>query len=553
MKFTICSLSLSHTDPRSIVEQTELTRSRNYSAAIADIISEVKKSDGFLLAAARGSGKTSLFNKISFHFNSQVGNVVAIGPLSLRLVAQIGLDSLGSRLRDWILDNESQFPHALPSSFPAHSDSLDAWVPFLKGLISQRNARTLLLLLDDLDSVPPKDRRTTLHKILNSSWGKIAPRTVLGCAGSLAEREVSRILVDNNTFARRQNSFSEVPVNLKRETVEELLNAMIVGLGPAEPFTEKKGSKGYAKGYEDIMPPIQPPIEPVRGGKPQVDEGLAGSHLNVHCTVYAPFEASPGKEFLVQVFAHLAGQALVLEEIAKQAAPDAKKRGSTTLPKEIKRGTELTFNLTMPELEIDEPSQSVIWQLKPALVQFGVRVPKNLRAGDLIGRVEVSESSIPIGRLRFTLKIVTEATASGTEPVPVAKMRRYQQAFISYSSKDRAEVLKRVQMLNALGPRYFMDQVNLEPGAKWEKRLYEYLDESDVVYLFWSKAASRSRWVRKEIRYAKQRQAGNDEAPPDIVPIPIEGPPIVKPPKELSYLHFNDKFLYFINPKAQRR
>jgi hypothetical protein len=252
----------------------------------------------------------------------------------------------------------------------------------------------------------------------------------------------------------------------------------------------------------------------------------------------------------VQVFAHLPHHAPLLEEIAKQAAPDARKRGSTTLPTKIKRGAVLTFNLTMPELEIDEPSQSLIWRGRPDVVQFGVAVPKAFKPGDIIARVDVSKGTIPIGRLRFTVKILTEAAIPNIEAV-TAKMRRYEQAFISYSSKDRPEVLKRIQMLDELGPKYFMDQVTLKRGEKWEKRIYEYLDKCDVVYLFWSKAARRSPWVKKEIMYAKQRQAGNDEAPPDIVPIPIEGPPIVKPPAELSYLHFNDNFLYFINaPKV---
>jgi len=47
--------------------------------------------------------------------------------------------------------------------------------------------------------------------------------------------------------------------------------------------------------------------------------------------------------------------------------------------------------------------------------------------------------------------------------------------------------------------------------------------------------------------------AGNDEAPPDIVPVIIEGPPPAKPPAQLNYLHFNDRFMYFISAEQGLR
>jgi hypothetical protein len=48
----------------------------------------------------------------------------------------------------------------------------------------------------------------------------------------------------------------------------------------------------------------------------------------------------------------------------------------------------------------------------------------------------------------------------------------------------------------------------------------------------------------KEVLYAHGRQVGKEDAPPEIIPIIIEGPPPVKPPPELNFLHFNDKFIY---------
>jgi hypothetical protein len=338
-----------------------------------------------------------------------------------------------------------------------------------------------------------------------------------------------------------------VEVIILKLTAMELFNSFLTHLGAAgNGETAKKAGKGGAsRGL---------PAEGAGAGKP----GASGNGDppsvtdEVDCTVYAAGQASRGNSFLVQVFAHLPEQTAALEQIAKEAEPEAKRRVVRTLEKQIQRGSRLTFNMTMPDQNIDEPSQSLIWRGKPASVQFAVTVPENFKPRDIICTIVVSESSIPIGHLKFTFKIVSagSSAAMDSQPVPVGNLIRYQQAFISYASADRVEVLKRVQMLNASKVKFFQDLLTLEPGDLWEKSIYQYIDQSDVFFLFWSTAASKSRWVEKEIAYARERQAGNAAAAPEIVPILIEGPPPAKPPEQLSFLHFNDKFLYFLKAEA---
>jgi hypothetical protein len=323
---------------------------------------------------------------------------------------------------------------------------------------------------------------------------------------------------------------------------DELLS--LIDVGQTEGPIRRRGSLGKKKWQSDGGSPLDRSL-PAGDSQEQADE--------IDCTVYAPGEASLSNSFLVQVFAHLPEQAAAVEQIAKEAEPGAGRRVGKTLDQKIQRGSRLTFDLTMAGLEIDEPSQSIFWRGKPESVQFAVSVPKDFEPKNIVGTVTVSESTIPIGHLKFTFKVVAVSTAAtaNTQSVLAGNLIRYQQAFISYASPDRAEVLKRVQMLNASKVKFFQDLLTLEPGDHWEKLIYEYIDRSDVFYLFWSTAASKSHWVKKEIDYARSRQAGKDEAPPEIVPILIEGPPPPKPPEELSFLHFNDKFLYFI--KAEER
>jgi TIR domain len=116
-----------------------------------------------------------------------------------------------------------------------------------------------------------------------------------------------------------------------------------------------------------------------------------------------------------------------------------------------------------------------------------------------------------------------------------------------YASKDREEVLKRVQMLEILRTKFFQDILSLDPGDRWEKKLYENIDRCDLFLLFWSQAAKDSQWVLKEAEYALAHQQKNPGSEPDLVPVVLEQN--VLPPPSLSAFHFNDRISYLISRK----
>jgi hypothetical protein len=105
-------------------------------------------------------------------------------------------------------------------------------------------------------------------------------------------------------------------------------------------------------------------------------------------------------------------------------------------------------------------------------------------------------------------------------------------------------------MLSRLKIECFQDLLDLEPGDRWQQELYRHINECDLFLLFWSSRAKESIWVMREVQYALARKRENDLQPPEIIPVIIEGPPPVKPPDELSHLHFNDYLLYFMNPAS---
>jgi hypothetical protein len=244
--------------------------------------------------------------------------------------------------------------------------------------------------------------------------------------------------------------------------------------------------------------------------------------------------------------------------VRQQAAENdatTQRRGFATLDLDIPRGTRLWVRLELPGLELDQAEASLVWRGRPYAVQFGVRVPADHATGTVIGKVLVALGGVPIGNLRFKLDIAPHASEA---PRPLGlESQRFRKAFISFSHRDLGEVLKRLQMLKASRIDFYQYILKLEPGELWQQRMYQEIDTCDVFYLFWSTAAKNSEWVHKEIDHVLRRKSGNNEAPPEIIPIPIEGPPIPAPPDDLRHIHFYDSLLDHIQgasePKVANR
>lgn len=266
----------------------------------------------------------------------------------------------------------------------------------------------------------------------------------------------------------------------------------------------------------------------------------------VDCSVFGRPVADLGDQTLVQVFLHRPEQLKGAKELAKEFDRHAQRLGWHSLEVDVPAETRLQIHLALPGLVVDEPVQVVMWRGHPIAVQFGVEIPETHRIGSVIGKVTVYRDVVPIGHIKFKLAIKAfDAAATLPDAQPLGlQAHRYRMAFISYASKDRGEVLKRVQMLERFHVPYFQDLLSLEPGARWEQKLYEQIDACDVFLLFWSSHARESEWVAKEVDRALHRKGGDELAPPEIVPIIIEGPPAPPPPERLRHLHFDDRLVH---------
>lgn len=301
-------------------------------------------------------------------------------------------------------------------------------------------------------------------------------------------------------------------------------------------------------GAEPPEPPPPPaPAQPAAPALPAADRSTQPATPPdaeaVDSAVFCPPTVARESCFLVQCFLYPPDASAAVDAQARQADDTATRRGSYSLPLDIPRGARIDLHLEMPGLTVVEPDAFITWRGRITPVQFDVTVPADAPGASAIGRIRFAVDGVPAGMLRFQVALAAAGTPAEDADAREVRARRYRRAFISYSSKDRAEVLKRVQGFQRAGITVFQDVLSLEPGERWEKALYREIDNCDVLYLFWSSAAAQSEWVQKEIDYALARKAGQDDNPPDIQPVPIEGPPIPHPPEALKALHFNDALL----------
>jgi serine/threonine protein kinase len=256
-------------------------------------------------------------------------------------------------------------------------------------------------------------------------------------------------------------------------------------------------------------------------------------------SVMAPKLVQPGRHFVVEVWVAPTDQREIMHEQATRSGRMIERAGRSRI--NIDRDTLITIVLKLPDFEVDDPVETLGWNGDIRNVGFIVKAPPSLAPGVYPGAAKLMQNQIPFASIMFDLEVAAiEQHAESIKPLSV-HVQRIARAFASYASLDRAEVLRRVQGIQALGTKVFLDIVNLRSGHDWESTLYREIGASDGFFLFWSRNASKSEWVEREWRYALKLR-GLDF----INPLPLEDPRGVPPPAELSSKHFNDMLLAFI-------
>ncbi len=260
----------------------------------------------------------------------------------------------------------------------------------------------------------------------------------------------------------------------------------------------------------------------------------------VSCSVFAPTALRSFAHAMIQVFLHDTDDGVRVAMIAFQLDPGAGRQITRDLKVKLMQGQVVEVHLELAGLKLSSGNprrRQVIWNGQPESVNFEIVAPWSLIGRSVFPSVQIAVDGIVIGSITFRVNVGLFKRSSAADFNGNA--RQYRRAFLSHSSADRGEVLKRAQALKLAGIEFFQDAIHLQPGERWNARLLAELEKADVVYLFWSRSAKQSRWVMQEVRLALKRQRSSPSRLPDIIPVILEVPP-PQPPRFLSHLHFND-------------
>lgn len=258
---------------------------------------------------------------------------------------------------------------------------------------------------------------------------------------------------------------------------------------------------------------------------------------HVSFSVTSPLAVAPADIFTLSVLAHSDdqwGEVLARAQREQAQAVRVASRGPVLVPRE----TILTVQVCIPAFGASA-EDTIGWFGEIGHAAFLVTVPANAPRGPVAGRLRIYVGSLRISWLEFVLEVGTRKTRIHRAK---ALERRVRSGFASYASDDRDEVMGRIQGMLKIAPALdiFVDALSLRSGEQWEQRLKQEIAARDVLYLFWSGAASRSEMVDREWRWALQNRGLEF-----IDPVPLQPPSLVPPPAELASLHFSDWTLAF--------
>lgn len=262
---------------------------------------------------------------------------------------------------------------------------------------------------------------------------------------------------------------------------------------------------------------------------------------NVECSVFAPPGCAPGSTFMVQVALHITERAEDAKARAQQSDPTASQRANKSLSTLLEIGDKLELRLMADTPLIESQTSSIIWNGDIPMEEFLIHVPEGFEKPAVFFTLMLLLKGQPVGSAKFRVAISQQPESTPTE----TKLSRYKNVFVSYSSKDRGEVLRHYQLLHKFGLTTFLDVMSIRTGDRWEPEILRALADADLVLLYWSTNSKESDWVIKEAEMAVKHRKNSGGLQPDILPIILEVPPPA-PPESLSDLQFNDPVRYII-------
>ena len=306
----------------------------------------------------------------------------------------------------------------------------------------------------------------------------------------------------------------------------------------AEPPAAAKsgGGGGYTKPTGSGKPE-KPAPKPER--KPGFFERLTGRRKNrehqeaekASFSVLSPKAVKPDSYGIIQLHMYTDAERGIVDRAIEEAGGVVNETAKTGF--EVEKGISVTARLESDDVEIRDNLETQVWNGKHLLYDFRFYVPQDYPRSQAAFTCYIECNGIPVTRLNFLVAVMR---VPDQQAVPTKVVQNdYNKAFISYSRKDEQRMLERVLGIRELAPNmvFWLDKQSLDAGDLWREEIRKAILISDVLLLFWSVAASKSKEVEQEWRFGFEQKGLSF-----IAPVPLDPPSECPPPDSLKPLNF---------------
>lgn len=108
-------------------------------------------------------------------------------------------------------------------------------------------------------------------------------------------------------------------------------------------------------------------------------------------------------------------------------------------------------------------------------------------------------------------------------------------SFASYGRRDYEIVRPFVEILRVPDRLVFLDRDSILPGRKWRAEIEQALTDANVVFVFWTKNASKSVWVKREYNFAIRQNK-------QVIPVLLDSTPLPRTLKKFQWIDFRARY-----------
>jgi hypothetical protein len=202
----------------------------------------------------------------------------------------------------------------------------------------------------------------------------------------------------------------------------------------------------------------------------------------------------------------------------------------------LPKGTQLRISPEVPGVVVNPPAQEVRWVEDLQQLEFRLQATPEAAGHTVLGAVEVHAGPLLVAQVPLSIHVRGVGEPEwGPGTATASTGRLFSSVFASYAHEDDHIVAAFAEAYRALGIDMLVDKASLRAGQIWQQALLRLIEEADLFQLFWSEAASQSRYVAEEWQHALLLQDRKGER--FIRPLYWTSP-WPPPPAQLAHLHF---------------